>query len=509
MKIISVKQMRDLDARTINEAGIPGATLMETAGVGAAEYIIDYASSLYPKHVKRFIILAGKGNNGGDGYVVAKFLQENYQTEVVIYSVCSSDELTGDAEFHADLIKNSIDIIVGEVPVFKKGDIIIDALLGTGTQGALRPPYDAWIAAVNASGMPVIALDIPSGMNGDDGSVTTDAVTADITVTMGLPKRGMLFGKGPELCGEVKCVDIGIPAQYTAETESDIDMIFDRDISCLHRRPANSYKNKNGNLLVIGGSRDYPGAPFLTAKAAMRSGAGLVTVAVPQSAAISIPEMHSLIIRRVQDAGTGTFSEDSADELNELISNADAIVIGPGITTANEVIEMLDAVIDIDKSVVWDADALNILSSNQSLIVRESETVFTPHTGEMQRLLRGFNLTSALTQDRISQAVALTEKTGAVTVLKGNNSIIASSGKPVAVNSSGSPSLATAGSGDVLTGIIGALIAQGIEAFDAAKFAVFIHGLAGEQTSLGIRGLTADDLIDLIPVAMQQISPFA
>jgi ADP-dependent NAD(P)H-hydrate dehydratase / NAD(P)H-hydrate epimerase len=509
MKTVTVEQMRNLDVRTINEAGIPGAVLMETAGVGAAEHIIDYASSLYPKHVKRFVILAGKGNNGGDGYVVAKFLLENHHAEVVIYAICSPKELSGDAKLHADLIKDTIPAFVDKKPQFQKGDIIIDALLGTGTKGALRAPYDAWIAAVNVANMPVIALDIPSGLNGDDGTVATESVIADITITMGLPKCGMLLNKGPELCGQVKCVDIGIPVNYIAEIKSDIDMIFEQDINCLNRRPANSYKNKNGSLLVIAGSRSYPGAPFLTAKAAMRSGAGLVTVAVPQSAYISLPSMHSLIVRRISDAGTGIFSEESADELNQLIASSDAIAIGPGITTEDEVIEMLDAIIDIDKAVVWDADALNILTTNQSLIDRESATVLTPHPGEMQRLLKGFNLISAMEAERITQAVALAEKTRAVTVLKGHNSVIASPGKPATINSSGSASLATAGSGDVLTGIIGALLAQGFNAFDSARFAVFIHGLAGEQTPLGIRGLTADDLIDLIPVAMQQISPFA
>ena len=509
MKVISVEQMRNLDSRTINEAGISGAVLMETAGIGAAEHIIDYVSSLYPGHVKRFVVLNGKGNNGGDGYVVAKFLMENYHAEVIIYSVCPTENLTGDAKYHADLITDLVGVIVDEVPMLQKGDIIVDGLLGTGTKGGLRPPYDTWIATVNKSGMPVIALDIPSGLNGDDGSVATDAITADITVTMGLPKRGMLINNGPEHCGQIKCVDIGIPKQYIAETPNEIEMTFEQDINCLQRRSASSFKNKNGNLLIIAGSRNYPGAPMLTAKSAMRSGTGLVTVAVPQSSGIPPSEMHSLIVRRVADAGTGTFSEESADELNELIAKSDAIAIGPGISTADEVIEMLNAIIDINKPVVWDADALNILSSNQSLIDRESATVLTPHPGEMQRLLQGFNLNSAISADRISQAAALAEKTGAVTVLKGNHSVIASTNHPISINSSGSPSLATAGSGDVLTGIIGALLAQGIDAFEAAKFAVFIHGLAGEQAPLGIRGLTADDLIDLIPVAMQQISPFA
>lgn len=508
MKVISVEQMRDLDSRTINEAGIPGAKLMETAGIGAAEHIIDYVSSLYPKHVKRFVILNGKGNNGGDGYVVAKFLMENYHAEVIIYSVCPVEELSGDARFHADQVKAQVNIIIDKIPAFQAGDIIIDGLLGTGTQGPLRPPYDAWIAAVNASMMPLIALDIPSGLNGNDGTVPSDAIIADITVTMGFPKCGMLLHKGPEHCGQIKCVDIGIPQEYIEATPSEIEMTFEQDISCLGRRSSNTFKNRNGNLLVIGGSRAYQGAALLTAKASMRSGAGLVTLAIPQSAGIPSSAMDSLIFRRITDAGTGTFSEESADQLNELIAAADAIAIGPGITTAEEVIAMLGEIRNINKPVVWDADALNILSFNQSLIDRESATVLTPHPGEMQRLLRGFNLINALEADRFAQASALAEKSGAVIVLKGNNSVIATPGQTITVNSSGSPALATAGSGDVLTGIIGALLAQRINHFDAAKFAVFIHGLAGEQPPLGVRGLTADDLVDLIPIAMQQISPF-
>lgn len=509
MKVVSVEQMRELDSRSINEAGIPGAELMLKAGIGAAEHIIDYVTSLYPRHIKRFVILNGKGNNGGDGYVVAKFLLENYHAEVIIYSICNVEELSGDALTYAELVKDSVEIIVGDNPIFQPGDIIVDGLLGTGTKGPLRSPYDTWIAAINSSQLPVIALDIPSGLNGNDGSVATDAVTADITVTMGLPKHGMLLNRGPETCGQIKCIDIGIPAEFILEIKSDIEMVFEKDIKCLSRRPANSFKNKNGHLLVIGGSRHYPGAPMLSAKTAMRSGAGLVTMAVPQSAGIPPSNMHSLICRAVTDSGNGTFSQESADELNSLIAAADAVAIGPGISTDIEVLDMLENIIANNKPVVWDADALNILASNQSLIDREATKILTPHPGEMRRLLNGFNLKDSLNADRFSQATALAEKTGAITVLKGNQSVVAGPNKEIAVNSSGSPALATAGSGDVLTGLIGALLAQGFSPFESAKFAVFIHGLAGEQTPLGIRGMTADDLVDLIPAAMQIISPFA
>lgn len=505
--------MKELDRRTIEEAGIAGEILMERAGTGAGKLILEFISTI-PKHVKRFVILAGKGNNGGDAYVVARFLHEHTNKEVQVYSVCPRNELSGDAATHAKKLPDAVSCKVCDKlksEDFLEGDIIIDGLLGTGISGHLRPPYDQWISVINSVNLPVIALDIPSGLNGDDGKAEPDAVLADLTITMGLPKRGMVLNRGPDFCGRLRCVDIGIPPKFVEEIKSNIEMTFAGDVShFLSRVPIDIYKGKCGHLLVIGGSYKYRGAPFLSATAALRMGAGLVTVAVPQSIGELPPAILSLIVRRIPDNGLGTFSRDSLPELNELLKSVDAAVIGPGLTDNPAVAEALRSLITLEKPMLFDADALNMLSLFPELIMnRLSHTIVTPHHGEMQRLLKGFELEMLLDSDRLTKAQAFAAKTESTVILKGHRSIIASIDRAATVNSSGSPALATAGSGDVLAGMAGALLARGVDAFDASVTAAYIHGLTGEVGKFGVRGLTADDIVNLIPEAMKEISPFA
>lgn len=513
MKLIDVAQMRELDRRTIEDAGIPGEVLMERAGIGAAEEILKYSFSLSESHYKRFVILAGKGNNGGDAYVVARYLYENCDIEIKLFAICGADELTGDAKLNAERLPEDIDCeIRTEISTddFRDGDIVIEGLLGTGIKGALRSPYDQWIATVNSLELPVIALDIPSGMNGDDGTVVTDSIIADLTVTMGLPKTGFINGKGPELCGRLRCVDIGVPDSYIEDTPSDLEMIFTFDIrKFLSRIPMDNHKGSRGKVLVVGGSSMYPGAPFLSAESAIRAGAGLVYLALPVSAEISSTVgSHALITRMISDNGRGVFSEVS-EEFQELIQAVDAVVCGPGISNNREVYPILKYLNTIEKPVLYDADALNLIAEKPSLLSGNPSTVLTPHPGEMRRLLKGFGLHEIAESDRTVQARELTKKTNTTIVLKGHRTVIASPCGKTAINSSGSPALATAGSGDVLSGIIGTWLAQGEDVFDAAIIGTFIHGLAGELSEKGIRGLIADDLLDLIPQAMKEISPFA
>ncbi len=510
MKLVSAEKMRELDSLAIGEYGIPGRILMENAGSGAAVMILEYAAKLADRHVRRFVVLAGKGNNGGDAYVVARCLSETCDIPVVLYAASPVSELPDDARTHAEAASKTVSVEeLLEPPSLNFGDFIIDGLLGTGVRGAPRAPFDRWIAAVNSSNLPVASLDIPSGLDGDTGETHGNAVRADLTVTMGLPKQGMITGQGPELCGIVKCIDIGLPRECLAQIPGGMEMIFEQDILCLGRRPCDSHKGLNGHLLVIGGSILYPGAPVLVAEAAMRSGAGLVTLAMPHSANTSSPRMNSIILRRIRDSGKGFFSEESAEELNKLATKADALVIGPGIGTADDVRFMLGALNIPGIPVLWDADGLNMLAENPWMLDRVSAAVLTPHPGEMERLLNGFNLKDASLSGRIASASALASKTNTVAVLKGHRTVTASPEGRLAVNSSGSPALAYAGTGDVLAGIIGAFLAQKILPAEAAEAAVFIHGLASEASVLGTRGLTADDLVGLLPAAMMEISPFA
>ncbi len=513
MKAVSVEQMRALDQKTIQEYGISSFDLMERAGNGAGQEIIDYTKRLDNKHVNRFVILAGKGNNGGDGYVAARYLFEHSLSEVAIYAVCGIHDLEGAAARHAGKIKEDVKIEVKETLVksdFKDGDIIIDALLGTGTKGNLKKPFDNWIKTVNASGLPVIALDIPSGLDGDTGKICGDCILADLTVTIGLPKRGLTLGDGPAQCGLLKVVEIGIPDEYIEKAEADFEIYAARDAARLiSRLPMSSHKNTRGAVLVIAGSREYSGAPFLSALSALRSGSGLVRVAIPQNGQPVDSRCFSLIVKRVPDNGSGYFGEQSIKELEPLIAASDSIVVGPGIGQNRDLVPFLSYLCTIDKPMVFDADALNVISQIPEIFKEKESNILTPHPGEMRRLLDAFDLSECLNSSRIIQAKALAEATGSTAVLKGHRSVIASPDGRVAVNGSGCPALATAGSGDCLTGIIASFIANEADYFEAAATAVYIHGLAGELSYFGNRGMLADDIPMLIAEAMKKISPFA
>jgi len=513
MKSISVEQMRELDHMAIETAGIPGRRLMLRAGLGVAECAVEFLSHIADRHRRRIVVLCGKGSNGGDGYVIAQSLYDDHGYRVQVYSVCPKDELNGDASFYAEQLTSDISFdVIQELDVscFEKGDLIIDALLGTGANGPLRPPYDNWISTVNSLALPVISVDIPSGLNGNKGTVEPVAVKADMTVTIAQPKNGMFLEQGPELCGLLRCVDIGIPQKYVDAEKSTLDILFDYDIrQFLPRQPMSSHKGTNGHVLVIGGSKKYRGAPLLTGGASLCSGAGLVFVAVPQSSQIGPGDIHSLIVQDVADSGHGTFSDESVPTLLDMAQKADSVAVGPGMTDDCRSLAVIKYLMQLDKPVVFDADALNLIARNKFIFSREAPTVLTPHPGEMKRLLESFRLKQLISSSRVDQARALADVTGTVIVLKGHHSVIASPLGELSINSSGSPALATAGSGDVLAGIIAAFLARGINAFDSAKAGVFIHGLAGELSMNGQRGLIADDLLGLIPQAMRQISPFS
>jgi len=542
MKIISVSQMRKLDQKTIDEAHIPGTTLMKRAGIGIAEKVLEFLKSIDKKHVLRLIMLAGKGNNGGDVYVSAEYLAKHTDIHVVIYSICPLSELKGDARFYADLLPENIQCVVKNQlskTDFKKGDIILDGLLGTGFHGLLRTPYDNWISTVNSVRLPIISVDIPSGLNGDTGMISVEAIEADLTVTIGLPKKGLIAGLGPKYCGQIKVVDIGIPNNFIEETDSDLHVFTEPDAySMISKLPVSSYKNSNGSVLIIGGSSNYKGAPFLAGKSALRSGAGIVTVAVPTSAGIIQNSTLSLITREIPDSGKGVFSKESIPVLKRLAESADCIVIGPGMTNYSSCLDMLEAVLKLDKIFIIDADAINLVAQKPEILKIKNKYIFTPHPGEANRLFKSLGLSDYLKKDRITQADKLSEMIKGLVVLKGHRTVISAEEQITSINSSGSPSLATAGSGDVLTGIIAATVINydslySVQStlnkkthnlksnspvlknkntscmFNATALAVFIHGLAGEISNNGKRGLIADDLIELIPIAMKKISPFA
>ena len=514
MKIVSVSQMRELDYRTINEGGISGKELMKRAGTGVGEKILEYANSLEQNHVKRFVLLAGKGNNGGDAYVLANYLRQKTDKEIVIYSICHIDELKGAAKFYAEELEHDIKISVKKIlkeKHFFYGDIIVDALLGTGFQGELQEPYLEWIKLVNSLRLPVVAVDIPSGLNGDTGEVGREALKCDVTVTIGMPKIGLVKGQGPVYCGCIKYVDIGIPQEYMEETKAEYSMFNSYDAyMLLDRLYMNAHKKSFGSVLVIGGSKLYPGAPFLAGKSALRAGAGVVTVAVPESSQAFSTGIFSLITRRINDDGKGFFTKNSVADVKELIEDSDVIVVGPGMSNNNGCREFLREVMKTDKPMVVDADALNLIAIDPTILPdNKTNMVFTPHPGEGKRLLDCFGVNSSEIVCRIDKALKLSEFLHGTVVYKGNKTVIVSNEEMPCVNGSGGPALATAGSGDVLAGVIGAYIGTGLSLHDSACLSVYLHGLTAEINDRGARGFIADDIIELIPYAVKRSSPFA
>lgn len=515
MKAVDAATMRDLDRRAIEEAGIPGAILMERAGAGLAFECALFASSLPARHARRFVILAGKGNNGGDAFVAARLLTTlKPDMEVRLHCACDVKGISGDAAAMFAKMPEKLKVSASfnlESDDLREGSIIIDGLLGTGFSGSLRKPFAEWISLVNASALPVVAIDLPSGLDADSGKVGETAIMADLTVTMALPKKGMLTGDGPLHCGRIKAIDIGIPRRFIDEAPDGTDVVMASDVRpLLTREGFATHKGERGHVLVIGGSRRYPGAPALSANAALKAGAGLVTLAIPEGANPHGPVHNAVIVRRIPNSGDGHFNDSSIPLIRELMAKADALVLGPGLSLDPGTSTIVQAVAGSGRPAVFDADALNLISEDPSLLEGMNPgCVLTPHVGEMRRLAKGFGI-DCPADARERCAAALAARTKAHVILKGCRSIIAAPSGKLSVNGSGCPALATAGSGDSLAGILAAFLARGLDSFSAANAAVFIHGLAGELACpCGSRGLVADELPDFIAKAMREISPLS
>lgn len=515
MKAVAVEAMRALDARTI-AAGTTGFVLMERAGREAYAALCHILSRPAAGPARpQFTVLAGKGNNGGDAYVVARCLAEAGEA-VAVYAVCAPSDLSGEALAHASRLPASVPVTVAaELPAccLTPGHVIVDGLLGTGFAGAPRPPYERWIAQANASGCPIVSLDLPSGLDGDTGQAPGAVIDADWTITIGLPKSGLLTADGLRHCGSLRCVDIGFPADFVAAVPSagpDAFMMADAR-ALVARRPRDSHKGSFGHVLIIGGSVWYAGAPFLAALGAARSGAGLVTVAIPAGCEPLCAVPASLIVRRVRGDGAGFLGRAAAVDLRSLAEGRHALILGPGMGPAAQGHEVLAEVIHCGLPLVVDADALRHLAACPALTLEaQAAMVLTPHPGEMAALLAGYGGAGlAPGASRVEQALALARTCQAVVVLKGMGTVVAAPDGRAAVNTSGSPALATAGTGDVLAGMVGALLAQGLPAWDAARLAVFVHGLAAELFPAAERALLADDLADLIGSAWREVSPRA
>ena len=493
MKVVSAATMRALDAGAI-ASGTPSLELMERAGVGAVHELIAFLERLPGCHRRRIAVLCGKGNNGGDGYVIARVLHER-GWPVEVYAYAPLGDLQGDALINAKRLPAGL-LRSGDLPA-SSGTIFVDCLLGTGISGAVRAPFLSVIEQVNASGCPVVAIDIPSGVNADTGAVANSAIVADLTITMAQPKSGLLRGDGPDHRGALRAVDIGIPGRLVIAAKSAGEATMAADIRpFLARALRNSHKGTMGRIAIVGGSRQYPNAPVLAATAALRAGGGLVTMALPETSLPLLGHAPQAIIPRLwEDA-----------PFQEWLPSQDIVAVGPGLGRSPASAAVLREVLNVGLPTVIDADGLAAIPECLGLFPRAATTILTPHPGEMGRLADALGIAET---DRLALASKVAEKLGAVVVLKGADSIVAEPYGTVATNCSGSPGLATAGSGDVLTGLTAAWMHVASSTFVAAQAAVFVHGLAGELAPCGVRNLIADDLPELIGRAMHDISPFA
>ena len=514
MKAVSGTQMRGLDRRTITETGISGERLMKIAGLRAAAGILEnFAADIPGEAAPKFCILAGKGNNGGDAFVVAEMLA-NADYSVSLHCAAPGSDLSGDALTMFRHLPASVrDHISGTLTEQDLADpltVIVDGLLGTGFHGRLREPYRAWCRLVNASGKPVAALDIPSGLDADSGEADPDAVTADITFTMAAPKTGMFSEAGIRHTGRLRVMDIGIPESFVNELPDTVECTdFSTVKGKLKREAFDAHKYSRGHLFIAGGCKFYPGAPLLASEAGLRSGAGLVTCCLPEHAEIHANIPKALIVRRLTSE-TGFFTARSASELLAMSGKAGAFAVGPGMGTAIECVGFLEKMLGVPAPLLLDADALNLLAANSGLIEklrgRKNITVMTPHPGEMKRLASALKLDSE-TMSRPELTAAAAARLNAYIVCKGPRTVVAAPDGRYAVNLSGCPALATAGTGDILSGMIGAfLLNTALDPFEAIRTAVFLHGCTAEITApLGSRGYIADDFLPMIGKAISRI----
>ncbi|MHB8173508.1 MAG: NAD(P)H-hydrate dehydratase [Nitrospirota bacterium] len=511
MKLATSAEMRELDRRTIEEFGIPGIVLMENAGRAVVSAMVHKWG---PVEGRRYLIFCGKGNNGGDGLVIARRLH-NMGAEVSVRLF--SDDMKGDAGINLNAARK-IGISINpvsqdlheETSEAAHAEAVIDAMFGTGLSTVIKDPYARVIKMINSTARKVVAVDVPSGVNSDDGRVLGTSVRAHLTVTFGLPKRGLYLFPGAQAAGVIKMAEIGIPEAAIDEAAIGANLLTSAHVrGLLPKREPDSHKGTYGHLLIIAGSAGKTGAAALAARAALRCGAGLVTLAVPESLNDIFEEkLTEEMTVPLPETNERSLSYKALDKLLALMEGKTAVAIGPGISrnadTARLVRELLPR---LKVPTVLDADALNILSEDETPL--DSMTVpviLTPHPGEAGRLL-GVPAVE-VQSDRPGAALALAKAHRCIVALKGARTLIAFQDGTFYVNPTGNPGMATAGTGDVLTGIISSFLAQGLQAAEAALLGVYAHGFAGDKAmeEKGCSGLIAGDIIEAMPSAISAIS---
>jgi len=512
MKLATPQQMNMIDSWSINEYGIPGVVLMENAAKAVAD---EAKSMLQGCGGNKAAVIAGCGNNGGDAFAAARLL-EDAGVRASVFLVGDKERIKGDALVNYNKLAEQW-IQVTEIRddaglallcrELSGTDLIIDGIFGTGLARNVDGIARKVIEAVNASGKPVLSIDIPSGIDGATGEIKGVCVKADVTVTFCLPKLGLIQNPGCEYAGRLIIADIGIPPQAIDKQDITIELIDEALVfKMLPKRPANSNKSDFGRVLIVTGSIGMTGSGCLASMASLRSGAGLVYAAVPASLAVIYgATLTEPIILPLEDNGKGTLSAAGIPKILEYMERMSVAAVGPGLTVNEDIKEIVREIIKQSTiPLVLDADALNAISKDMAILRKlKTKAVLTPHPGEMSRLT-GLG-TDEIQKDRISAAKSFSQEYGTVVVLKGSKTVVALPDGRVFVNPTGNSGMASAGSGDVLTGIIAGLCAQGMDVWEAAVAGVYLHGLAGDlaASEMGMYSMVASDIIKYLPKAFK------
>ena len=508
MGLYTGEQMQKVDGTAIQGLGIPGSHLMERAGAAVADEILE---RFEPEEV---VVFCGKGNNGGDGFVVARELF-NAGVEVTVFTLAPAGEYAGDAKLNLDILAN-LGVDVREVAdasgvlhedvavMTEMADVIVDAVFGTGFTGAAKGSAAAVIELMNDAVGEVVSIDIPSGVGADKGTVNGPAVDADLTVALHAAKVGHFVTPGGAFSGEVVIVPIGIPP--LCDHPTDVWLLTIEGLQPLVvPKGALDHKRSVGTVLVVGGSAGMTGAAHMTAMAALRAGAGLVHAALPEGAGGEKPYPEVITVS-VPGAG-GRFGAESRSALFEEAGGLRAVALGPGLGRADETRLLAKELLQLDKPLLIDADGLYALGPGRRLVAeRPAPTVLTPHEGELGRLL-GLPA-EEVAANRLEIVRSAASRSNATVVLKGEATIVADPRGKAYIVPTGNPGLATPGSGDVLSGVIVAQLAKGLDATDAACLGAFLHGLAADlaaERGVGTEGMVAGDLLPYLPIAIELV----
>lgn len=478
--VFTPEVVRELDRRAIEDRGIPGYTLMCRAGRAA----FDATRDRYPAAAK-WVVVCGAGNNAGDGYVIAR-LARAAGLQVQVIAVSDPDGLGGDAARAWHDFRDAGGTAAGLADLdCGEAELLVDALLGTGLDRLVGGSYRDAVEQINAAAAPVLAVDIPSGLNGTTGEIMGVAIQADLTVTFVGRKQGLYLGAGPALCGEVRFADLDVPGDVTAGIEPALRLFDEHQLAeLLPQRHASAHKGDFGHVLIVGGNRGMSGAVRLAGEAALRAGAGLVSVATrAETAGAVVAGRPELMCRPV----------DSADDLEPLLERATHIAVGPGLGQDAWARQLFARVLAAERPLVLDADALNLLAADPH---KRDDWVLTPHPGEAGRLLGGS--TAAVQANRLDALAQLTTRYGGIAVLKGRGTLVGEHGQIPFLIDRGNPGMATAGMGDVLTGTVAGLLAQvPASPLAATAAAAWVHAVAGDRAAAaGERGLLAGDVLN-------------